>query len=249
MTRETDFSKFTSWPKRPLNMERFSQHSFESLSMLVKAREAFKRAVVFLQGQPVGTVAALDDSEEKGIFSKCDLFSEESGFRNRETFYLDYYAYSILEEKDKFPMAEGVMLASFKVVHDPIRNSEILTADFGESAIGRVAPVDSGLWWIILLGAYTKSTETLPWLNLLSARKEKRVLANLGDCPEIIVCFGHKVTVERGMQLYNLVLEYAPFGTLSDLIQTFILRDINIRIYTKMMLKGLRYMHAKFRVD
>ncbi|EXB39294.1 Mitogen-activated protein kinase kinase kinase 2 [Morus notabilis] len=75
--------------------------------------------------------------------------------------------------------------------------------------------------------------------------KEKRVLANLGDCPEIIVCFGHKVTVERGMQLYNLVLEYAPFGTLSDLIQTFILRDINIRIYTTIILKGLRYMHAK----
>ncbi|KAK1589193.1 hypothetical protein Q3G72_031370 [Acer saccharum] len=51
------------------------------------------------------------------------------------------------------------MPASFKVLHDPVRNSEKLIADFGESAIGRVAPVDSGFWCIILLlRAYTKST-------------------------------------------------------------------------------------------
>ena len=31
-----------------------------------------------------------------------------------------------------------------------------MIADFGESVIGRVAPVDSGFCWIILLCAYTK---------------------------------------------------------------------------------------------
>ncbi|MCO5599058.1 hypothetical protein L7F22_053157 [Adiantum nelumboides] len=50
------------------------------------------------------------------------------------------------------------MPASFKVLHDPILNNDKMMADFGESAIGRVAPVDSGFWWIILLRAYTKST-------------------------------------------------------------------------------------------
>lgn len=59
---------------------------------------------------------------------------------------------------DQFKLGEGVMPASFKVLHDPVRNFETITADFGESAIGRVAPVDSGFWWIILLRAYTKST-------------------------------------------------------------------------------------------
>lgn len=59
---------------------------------------------------------------------------------------------------DRFKLGEGVMPASFKVLQDPVRNSETLIADFGESAIGRVAPVDSGFWWIILLRAYTKST-------------------------------------------------------------------------------------------
>ncbi|CAI0438374.1 unnamed protein product [Linum tenue] len=62
---------------------------------------------------------------------------------------------------DRFHLGEGVMPASFKVLHDPVRNYETLMADFGESAIGRVAPVDSGFWWIILLRAYTKSTGSL----------------------------------------------------------------------------------------
>ncbi|PWA57078.1 Glycosyl hydrolase family 100 [Artemisia annua] len=37
----------------------------------------------------------------------------------------------------------------FKDLHDPVRNTETLVADFGESAIGRVASVDSGSWWIL----------------------------------------------------------------------------------------------------
>lgn len=59
---------------------------------------------------------------------------------------------------DQFKLGEGVMPASFKVLHDHERNFETIMADFGETAIGRVAPVDSGFWWIILLRAYTKST-------------------------------------------------------------------------------------------
>ncbi len=45
-----------------------------------------------------------------------------------------------------------------QVLHDPVRKTDTMIADFGESAIGRVAPVDSGFWWIILLRAYVKST-------------------------------------------------------------------------------------------
>ncbi|WP_026086115.1 MULTISPECIES: glycoside hydrolase 100 family protein [Fischerella] len=33
-----------------------------------------------------------------------------------------------------------------------------MTADFGEHAIAKVPPVDSCLWWIILLRAYVKAT-------------------------------------------------------------------------------------------
>ena len=60
---------------------------------------------------------------------------------------------------DLFKLGQGVMPASFKVHHrNPTLKTESLLADFGETAIGRVAPVDSGLWWIILLRAYTRWT-------------------------------------------------------------------------------------------
>ncbi|KAH9313130.1 hypothetical protein KI387_028165, partial [Taxus chinensis] len=55
------------------------------------------------------------------------------------------------------------MPASFKVRTVPLDGNneaveEVLDPNFGESAIGHVAPVDSGLWWIILLRAYGRIT-------------------------------------------------------------------------------------------
>ncbi|CAN1229248.1 Probable alkaline/neutral invertase B [Linum perenne] len=38
---------------------------------------------------------------------------------------------------DHFKLGEGVMPASFKVLHKPEKNIETLIADFGETAIGR----------------------------------------------------------------------------------------------------------------
>lgn len=51
----------------------------------------------------------------------------------------------------------GVMPASFRVMHDE-HGEEFVQADFGERAIGRVAPVDSMMWWLILLYIYEKNT-------------------------------------------------------------------------------------------
>ncbi|CAL5365347.1 unnamed protein product [Camellia sinensis] len=61
---------------------------------------------------------------------------------------------------------QGLMPASFKVRTVPLDGDdsaaeEVLDPDFGEAAIGRVAPVDSGLWWIILLRAYGKCSGDL----------------------------------------------------------------------------------------
>lgn len=80
---------------------------------------------------------------------------------------------------DRFQLGEGVMPASFKVLHDPIRNTETLIADFGESAIGRVAPVDSGFWWIILLRAYTKSTGDTSLADEPECQKGIRLILSL----------------------------------------------------------------------
>ncbi len=48
------------------------------------------------------------------------------------------------------------MPASFAVQKQG--SEEVLVPDFGEHAIARVAPVDSGFWWLILLRAYTRAS-------------------------------------------------------------------------------------------
>lgn len=59
---------------------------------------------------------------------------------------------------DRFKLGKDVMPTSFIVIHYPVKKIDSLEADFGGRAIGRVTPVDSGFWWIILLHAYTKAT-------------------------------------------------------------------------------------------
>jgi Alkaline and neutral invertase len=80
---------------------------------------------------------------------------------------------------DRFKLGEGVMPASFKVLHDSNRGVDTMVADFGESAIGRVAPVDSGFWWIILLRAYTKSTGDTTLAESSQCQKGMRLILSL----------------------------------------------------------------------
>ena len=80
---------------------------------------------------------------------------------------------------NRFKLGDGVMPASFKVLHDPVRKTDTLVADFGESAIGRVAPVDSGFWWIFLLRAYTKSTGDLSLSETPECQKGMRLVLAL----------------------------------------------------------------------
>lgn len=80
---------------------------------------------------------------------------------------------------DRFKMGGGVMPASFKVVHDASRKTDNMTADFGEIAIGRVAPVDSGFWWIFLLHAYTKSTGDLTLAESPECQRGMRLILTM----------------------------------------------------------------------
>jgi hypothetical protein len=66
-----------------------------------------------------------------------------------------------------------------QVLHDPLRKTDTMIADFGESAIGRVAPVDSGFWWIILLRAYTKSTGDHSLADMADCQRGMRLILEL----------------------------------------------------------------------
>ncbi|GJT29740.1 probable alkaline/neutral invertase B [Tanacetum coccineum] len=155
---------FLSWME---NVESFNYGS-DPGPMYDEAWESLRKTVVQFRGRPVGTIAALDVSDEKLNYDQVfvrDFVPSGLAFLMKgepdivKNFLLKTLRLQGWEKKiDCFELGSGVMPASFKVLHDPVRNTETLMADFGESAIGRVAPVDSGFWWIILLRAYTKYT-------------------------------------------------------------------------------------------
>ncbi|KAG9454939.1 hypothetical protein H6P81_007843 [Aristolochia fimbriata] len=137
-------------------------------SVVGDAWECLRRSVVYFRGTMVGTIAAQDPSSEtlkyNQVFVRDFVPSALAFLMNGEAEIVKNFLLRTLQlqasEKhvDCFTLAQGVMPASFKVNYDPNKGCDTLCADFGESAIGRVAPVDSGFWWIFLLRAYTRST-------------------------------------------------------------------------------------------
>uniref|UniRef100_A0ACD5UPC9 Uncharacterized protein n=2 Tax=Avena sativa TaxID=4498 RepID=A0ACD5UPC9_AVESA len=137
-----------------------------------------RESVVTYCGSPVGTIAACDPNDPTPlnydqVFIRDFVPSgiafllkgEHEIVRNfiLHTLQLQSWEKTI----DCHSPGQGLMPASFKVRVIPLdggedgATEEVLDPDFGEAAIGRVAPVDSGLWWIILLRAYGKCSGDL----------------------------------------------------------------------------------------
>lgn len=77
---------------------------------------------------------------------------------------------------------------------------------------------------------------------------EKSVLDSLGDCPEIVRCFGEDQTVEKGEKLHNLLLEYASRGSLASQLKKLNgegLPETTVRRHTGSVLRGLRRIHSR----
>ncbi|KAK4367759.1 hypothetical protein RND71_011551 [Anisodus tanguticus] len=75
---------------------------------------------------------------------------------------------------------------------------------------------------------------------------EKLILDEIKGCPQIINCLGDSYTYENGEKLYNVLLEYASGGALSEKLKNSSdrkLPEFEIRKYTKALLKGLHYVH------
>ncbi|KAM7262803.1 hypothetical protein ACFE04_000486 [Oxalis oulophora] len=80
-------------------------------------------------------------------------------------------------------------------------------------------------------------------------KHEKQILDRIGNCLNIIHCFGEEVTIEHsGEKFYNLLLEYASRGSLADLVKENNgkgLRESDVKSYTRSILKGLCFIHSK----
>ncbi|KAM7474340.1 hypothetical protein LguiB_021583 [Lonicera macranthoides] len=159
-------------------------------------KEAWKllqEVVVTYCGSPVGTMAAKDPNDAQPlnydqVFIRDFVPSALAFLLKGEVEIVKNFLLHTMQlqswEKtvDCYSPGQGLMPASFKVRTVPLGDSkleEVLDPDFGESAIGRVAPVDSGLWWIILLRAYGKITGDYAFQERVDIQTSIKLIMNL----------------------------------------------------------------------
>lgn len=205
-------------------------------SAITSAYAILQSAVIAYQGRPVGTVAARDPKALAAEnYDECFV----RDFVVSALVYLaDGHSEIVRNFLETVPelcgqelqiegqeIQPGVMPASFRVEHDG--NGERLLADFGNRAIGRVAPVDAMMWWTILLHIYVQATGD----RALAERPEfqhtlRTILAlclkgSFEVYPTLLVPDG-SFMVDRRMGVYGHPLEiqalfYGMLHTVSDL--------------------------------
>jgi hypothetical protein len=134
-----------------------------------EAWELLEESIIYYQGKPIGTVAAQDAESDALNYDQCFIrdfvpsalvFLMHGKTEIVRNFLVETLKLQSHEKQiDCFEPGAGLMPASFKV-HSR-GNEEFLVADFGELAIARVPPIDSCMWWILLLRAYEKATGDL----------------------------------------------------------------------------------------
>jgi len=140
----------------------------QSTLAIDEAYEVLDRSIMMHNGKPIGTVAALHSTNlAADNYSDCfvrDFIPSALVFlSDGKPDIVRNFLETVLTLRTRQRMVAGhevqpgVMPASFRVVKQS-DGVEHIQADFGERAIGRVAPVDSMMWWIILLYIYETST-------------------------------------------------------------------------------------------
>ncbi len=131
-----------------------------------RANRLLEESIIYYNKQPVGVVAASDSEREALNYDQCfirDFVPAALVFliQGKTDIVYNFLHETVGLQKQKrrvdcYEPATGLMPASFKV--ESLQDKQYLHADFGDKAIGRVTPIDSCLWWIILLRAYVKAT-------------------------------------------------------------------------------------------
>jgi glycogen debranching enzyme len=138
------------------------------MSNIDAAYALLRSSVMTYRGRPVGTVAACDPAgavaaNYHDCFVRDFVPSALVFLADGETEIVRNFLLTVLDLRSQHKAGQGhelepaVLPASFRVVEDP-QAGEIIRADFGDHAIGRVAPVDAMMWWVILLGIYLRAS-------------------------------------------------------------------------------------------
>ncbi|XP_027082145.1 mitogen-activated protein kinase kinase kinase 20-like [Coffea arabica] len=80
-----------------------------------------------------------------------------------------------------------------------------------------------------------------------SLQRERLLLHEFQNCPQIIHCYGADVSEEDGHLLYNMLLEFASGGSLADYVHgsQYGLLEEEVKQFTRSVLLGLSYIHAE----
>ncbi|MEM6614389.1 MAG: glycoside hydrolase 100 family protein [Cyanobacteria bacterium P01_C01_bin.72] len=134
-----------------------------------QANRLLSESVIYYQQKPIGAVAATDSERDALNYDQCfirDFIPAALVFliQGKTDIVYNFLMETVILQKqerrvDCYQAPTGLMPASFKV--ESPASGQYLHADFGDKAIGRVTPIDSCLWWIILLRAYVKTTGDL----------------------------------------------------------------------------------------
>jgi ribosomal protein L21E len=191
-----------------------------SLAIEEQAWELLEKSILYYQEQPIGTIAARDPDIAALNYDQCfirDFVSSALLFlvKGRTEIVRNFLEETLkLQPKtgqlDCLRPSRGLMPASFKV--ESIYGQEALKADFGNHAIGRVAPADSGLWWIILLRAYLIATDDVELVQREDFQQGIRLILELclvtrfDMYPMVLVPDGASM-IDRRMGLYGHPLD------------------------------------------
>ncbi len=204
---------------------------------LKSAYQVLDDSIIHYQGKPVGTVASYDPDAPAANYADCFVrdfvpcafvyLLDDKPEIVRNFLEVSLKAKELQHEIEGHQMLPQVMPASFKIVtHEDGR--EELHADFGDRAIGRVAPVDSMMWWILLVQAYVHATGDVAFSRRPEIQRGIRLI--MGIClrdrfevfPTLLVpdgCF----MIDRRMGVYGHPLEiqalfYAALSTALELL-------------------------------
>ncbi len=187
---------------------------------LQSALELLERSVIYYKGEPVGTAAAADPNPVAANYTECFvrdfvpsalvylMRGEHDIVRNFLQVVMDLRGQqSVLKGHHR---SRGLMPASFRVNKEGGR--EELEADFGDRAIGRVVPVDSALWWMILLRAYVAVTGDRAFAESVEAQTcmceilDLYLRESFENTPTLLVPDG-AFMIDRRMGVYGFPLE------------------------------------------
>ncbi|KAL6634485.1 hypothetical protein ACP70R_027156 [Stipagrostis hirtigluma subsp. patula] len=200
----------------------------KSSSVEEEAWELLQESMVYYCGSPVGTIAANDPNDSdpmnydqvfiRDFIPSGIAFLLKGEYEIVRNFILHTLQLQSWEKTmDCHSPGQGLMPASFKVRIIPLdgdedATEEVLDPDFGEAAIGRVAPVDSGLWWIILLRAYGKCSGDLSVQERIDVQTGMKMILRLcladgfDMFPTLLVTDG-SCMIDRRMGIHGHPLE------------------------------------------